>query len=141
MRAALLDQAPGGLVQDMHRVDSQDPALEVQLGGQSPNDRDLVALVRGRFPSEHVLGPMLHGRHEMVLAVGVLPGGAADAFAVDGDGLGGTAVLRRPGSCCAVQDIRVKRDEDVEERGRGERGEAPKAVVIEGASVSGGRVD
>ena len=87
VRAALLDQAPGGLFLDMHRVDGHDPALEVQPDGQAANGRDLVALVRDRFLPEHVPGQMLHGRHEVVLAVGVFAGGGADPFAVDGDGL------------------------------------------------------
>ena len=94
-------------------------ALQVQPDGQAANGRDLVALVRDRFLPEHVPGPMLHGRHEVVLAVRVLARDAA-------------AVLRGPGACGAVQNIAVQRDEDLEERGRGGRGEAPQAPAVEG---------
>ena len=131
VRGALLDQALGGLVLGMHRVQSHDAPLEVQPGHQSANGRDLVALVLDRLLSQDEPGAMLGGGHEQVLGAGVVPGGAADMLAVDGHGLGVRCVLRGPGARGAVERVGVQRGEDLDERGRRGSGEAPQAMAVE----------
>ena len=124
VRGALLDQAPGGVVLGVHRVEGHDPAGEVEPGDQGANGRDLVALVLDRFLSEDEPGAMLRGGDEQMLGAGVVPGGAADVLAVDGHGLGAAGMLSGPGARGAVERIGVQRGEDLDERGRGRSCEA-----------------
>ena len=133
VRAARLDHAPGGFVLHMHRVHGHDPAFEIEPQGQGPNGRDLVALASDRFLPEHLPGVMLHGCDEVVVAGGVVAGGAADALAVDGHRFVAAVLLRGPSARGAVQHIGVERDQDVEERGRGGRGETSQTVAVEGS--------
>ena len=116
-----------------HRVHGHGPAFEIQRGGQGPNGRGLVAFVRERFLPEHLPGMMLDRGDKVVVAAGVVAGGAADALAVDGPGLVVAVLLRGPSARGAVQDIGVERDQDIEERDRGGRGEPSQAVAVEGS--------
>ena len=74
---------------------------------------------------------MLHGGHEVVLGAGVVARGTADALAVDGHGLV-ARLLRGPRARGTVEHLGVERHEDLEERGRRRRGEAPQGVAVEG---------
>ena len=67
VRAALLDQAPGGVVLGVHRVEGHDAPGEVEPGDQGAHGRDLVALVLDRLLSEDDSRAVLGGGDEQVL--------------------------------------------------------------------------
>ena len=131
MRAALLDQAPGGVVVGVHRVEGHDAAGEVEPGDQGTHGRDLVALVLDRLLSEDDSRAVLRSGDEQVLGARIVPGGTADVLPVDGDGVGARGLLRGPGARRAVEHIGVQVGENLDERGRGRGGEAPQTGAVE----------
>ena len=126
VRAALLDQAPGGVVVGVHRVEGHDAAGEVEPGDQGTHGRDLVALVLYRLLSEDDSRAVLRSGDEQVLGARIVPGGTADVLPVDGDGVGARGLLRGPGARRAVEHIGVQVGENLDERGRRRGGEAPQ---------------
>ena len=131
VRAALLDQAPGGVVVGVHRVEGHDAAGEVEPGDQGTHGRDLVALVLDRLLSEDDSRAVLRSGDEQVLGARIVPGGTADVLPVDGDGVGARGLLRGPGARRAVEHIGVQVGENLDERGRGRGGEAPQTGAVE----------
>ena len=131
VRAALLDQAPGGVVVGVHRVEGHDAAGEVEPGDQGTHGRDLVALVLYRLLSEDDSRAVLRSGDEPVLGARIVPGGTADVLPVDGDGVGARGLLRGPGARRAVEHIGVQVGENLDERGRGRGGEAPQTGAVE----------
>ena len=131
VRAALLDQAPGGVVVGVHRVEGHDAAGEVEPGDQGTHGRDLVALVIDRLLSEDDSRAVLRSGDEQVLGARIVPGGTADVLPVDGDGVGARGLLRGPGARRAVERIGVQVGENLDERGRGRGGEAPQTGAVE----------
>ena len=131
VRAALLDQAPGGVVVGVHRVEGHDAAGEVEPSEQGTHGRDLVALVLDRLLSEDDSGAVLGGGDEPVLGARVVPGGATDVLPVDGDGVGARGLLRGPGARRAVEHVGVQAGENLDERGRRRGGEAPQTGAVE----------
>ena len=131
VRAALLDQAPGGVVVGVHRVEGHDAAGEVEPGDQGTHGRGLVALVLDASCPRTIPERCSAAATRQVLGARIVPGGTADVLPVDGDGVGARGLLRGPGARRAVEHIGVQVGENLDERGRGRGGEAPQTGAVE----------